>query len=780
MVKEFVLEYHSKPGILKTPNIPIFKYQKMLSEEIKEGNVTRQNLLEFLEQMLMIRIFEQMLLEIVAGIYEPLKGYKYIGSTHLSIGQEATSVGSISAINSDSYITSSHRGHCDVIAKGYNFIKSINSFELIGLLKKTEKYVQIIGEDFNEGDSRLKLEEIALKIHIYRIIAEVFGKADGYCRGLGGGMHIANLEFGHLGSNAIVGGHIGIAVGAAMSNRYQENHKQVLCLAGDGAYSNGIAHEAIGLATMSQFKNGLMKSKFGVPIIFGVVNNQYALSGQENGEITGIDYIARKATGYDLDAMHAEVVDGMNIMAVFDAIKRSSIVIKEGKGPVLLEFLTYRYKGHSLSDPLTYRNREELEIWQQKDPINSFISLLLKANFTKKQGGKINKEEIDLIKEKSYNRNTEMAVLAASSKSPAPETLLSLVISKKKYVDIPNEFKSPKIFKPIPVYKRNENGKISFRIAVREALIEEMKKDGRLLLFGEDVADYGGIFGVTNEILNIFGRDRVFNTPISESGIVGTAIGMAMTGLKPIIEIMYNDFILQAMDQIANQAAKWHYMTGGQVNIPMVIRTVIGAGRGYAGQHSQSLEAIVAHIPGLIVIAPSSPYDAKGLLKSAISEENPVIFFEHQLIYNNLGIVPEQEYSVPIGKAKIIKEGTDVTVICWSYMVSQAIEASEILESDGISTEIIDLRTLIPLDIDTIVNSIKKTGRAVVTSQEVIQNGFCAEIISQIQDNIFDWLDGPIKRLGAPNGVTPYAQNLEKLFLPDSEKLIDLIKNMLH
>ena len=284
MVKEIKIKFETKPGKLKFTSIPIFKYQKSLAQELERGNITCKKCLELLEQMLMIRAFEEMLVEIMAGIYKPLPGFSYIGPTHLSIGQEATSVGSISAIGSEDYITSSHRGHGDALSKGYNVIKSMHSNKLIAYLKENQKYILAIGEGYDEKEPREILEEKALKIHLYRMISELFGRADGYCRGVGGGMHIADFRLGHLGANAIVGGHMGIATGAATSCRYKKNGKLVLCLAGDGAYSNGIAHESMNLATMAQFKNGLMKTKFGVPIIFGIVNNGYAMSGQEAGE----------------------------------------------------------------------------------------------------------------------------------------------------------------------------------------------------------------------------------------------------------------------------------------------------------------------------------------------------------------------------------------------------------------------------------------------------------------------------------------------------------------
>lgn len=776
MVKEIRSVFECKRYNLKLKPIPVCSYQKSIDEEIKESNLTREEALELLEQMYMIRELEDMLVQIKAGLYKPLQKFSYTGPTHLSIGQEATAAGSISAIGINDYITSSHRGHGDAMAKGYNMIKSMDDGNLLKFLETREEYLEAIGENYSSSDSREVLEEKALMLHTYRMISELFGKAHGYCRGVGGGMHIADFEMGHLGANAIVGGHVPIAVGAAMSVRYKKQDSLVLCLAGDGAFSNGVVLESLNIAAMAQFKNGLMSRKFGVPIIFGIVNNQYAMSGQSAGEITGVDFLAARAAGFDNDLMHAEVVDGMDVLASRDAVKRAKEIIKKGKGPVLIEFMTYRYKGHSLSDPLTYRDRDELAQWRARDAIATFEEKLKEAKFPKDQGGKITPEDIKALNKKVYDRNSVMARYAAGADFPEDSSMLTHLFSLKTEDGVPKEFSNPKPLSLIPKYKRNGNGQINTRFAIREAIIEEMARDSRVITFGEDIADYGGAFGVTNDLLKTFGRDRVFNMSISEAGMVGAAVGMAMTGLKPIVEIMYNDFIMQALDQIGNQAAKWSYMSGGQISVPMVLRTTIGGGKGYAGQHSQSLEALVTHIPGLKVVAPASPYDFKGLLKSAIRDDNPVIFFEHQLIYNSLGVVPEEEYIIPLGKASVVREGTDITIVCWSYMVEQSLNAAKILEEDGISAEVIDIRTLVPLDIDTIAASVKKTNQVVVTAQEVAQSGFMSEIITQIQEVAFDWLDGPIQRLGAPNGIPPSAQNLEKLFLPDAEKLVRVIK----
>jgi 2-oxoisovalerate dehydrogenase E1 component len=775
MVKDLQVLINIKPDKIKLPEIPLFQYKLLLQQEINEQKISRRNCIELLEQMLMIRVFEEMIAEIVGGVYEPLPKFKYIGPTHISIGQEATSTGAVYALNMNDYITSSHRGHGDAIAKGYSVIKNMSDDLLKQMLLNKEKYLVAIGENVQGKNSREELEEKAIRVHIYRMIAELFGREDGYCRGVGGSMHIADFENGHLGANAIVGGHIGIAVGAAISNRYFNNEKIVLCLAGDGAYSNGIAAESLNIASMAQFTNGIMNKRFGVPIIFGIVNNQYAMTGQESGEITGIDYLARRAAGYNFDALHAEVVDGMDVLAVYDATKRAAGFLRSGKGPALLEYMTYRYKGHSLSDPLKYRSREELSFWQERDPIKLFTEKISKTQFPVEQGGSISQDEIKELRTKVWRRNSEMAFRAASAKDPAPETLLKHMYVMSSSENVPKQYTNPAVLKPFTGYQRNETGEISYRFACREAMLEEMARDSRIIMFGEDIAEHGGAFGVTNEILEIMGRDRVFNTSISESGIVGTAVGMAMTGLRPIAEIMYNDFILQAMDQIGNQAAKWHYMSGGQIKVPLVLRTTIGGGKGYAGQHAQSLESIVTHIPGLLVVAPSDAYDAKGLLKSAIRDDNPVIFFEHQLLYNTNGVVPEEEYTLPIGKALVKREGRDVTFASWSYMVNEAMKAASMLETNGISAEVIDLRTLVPLDIDTIILSIEKTSHLVIFSQPVEQGSYAAYIAYQVQKKAFDYLDAPIICVCAPDGVPPTSQTLEREFMPNAEKLLKAI-----
>ena len=779
MVKEIEALYTPEPRTLDLPPIPIFQYQASPQEEIDAGTVTRAVCVELLEQMYMIRYFEEMIAEIKAGAYPPLPRYTYIGPTHISIGQEATATGSIAGIAGTDYITSSHRGHGDAIAKGYRAVKQMDDAALRARLETYAPILESIDSTPAANAMRGELEEAAMRLHVYRMIAELFGKSDGYCRGVGGSMHIADFESGHLGANAIVGGHMGIAAGAGISARYRESGQVVLCLAGDGAYQNGISHEAITMATMAQFHNGLMRRAFGVPLIFAIVNNQYAMSGQSVGETTGLDYLARRGVGYHVDGLHAEVVDGMNVLAAREATLRAAELCRSGHGPVILEFMTYRFKGHSLSDPQAYRDRDEVRKWMEQDPTLTFARQLAAATFPEEQGGPITEADTKALSEHAWQRNADLAQKAAAAADPAPDTVLLHMFREPTDEPVPERFASPKPAGEVPVFERGEGGLLSYRLAVREALIEEMLRDERVVLFGEDIAEYGGAFAATTGLIGVFGRDRVFNTAICESAIIGAGVGMAMTELRPVCEIMYDDFILMTMDQTGNQAAKWCYMSGGQMSVPMVIRTPHGGGRGYAGQHSQCLESICTHMPGLIVICPSNATDAKGLLKSAIRNPNPVVFFEHQQLYGLEAPVPEEEYLVPIGRADVKREGTDVTVVSWGWPVVHALEAAGRLAEEGVSVEVVDVRTLWPLDVETLVASVRKTGRCLVTCQAVEQGSFTGEVVSQIVEKGFDYLDAPVMRLAAPNSVPPCAQSLEREFLVNPDKIAAAVRELM-
>jgi len=323
--------------------------------------------------------------------------------------------------------------------------------------------------------------------------------------------------------------------------------------------------------------------------------------------------------------------------------------------------------------------------------------------------------------------------------------------------------------------------KITYTKALNEALEEEMQRDKNVILIGEDIGIRGGAFMVTKNLYNKFGKNRVFDTPISESAIVGCSLGLAIVGMRPVAELMYIDFTFVAMDQILNQVAKTAYMSGGKISVPLVIRTQGGMGRGNAAQHSQSLEAFFYHIPGLKVVMPSNPYDAKGLLKSSIRDNSPVMFIEHKQLYNQKGDIPEKEYLVPLGKAKILKEGKDVTIITYSYMVNEVMAAAELLGENNIEAEVIDLRTIKPLDEEMIINSFKKTNRAVIVHEAHKRGGIGGDISALLTEKAFDYLDAPIIRLGGAETPIPYTPYLEKYARPRKENIfktvLDLVKS---
>jgi 2-oxoisovalerate dehydrogenase E1 component len=748
--------------VIDCGKIPAYQYKGTLKSELAAKRISKSEAVAALEDMLIIREFEEMIIKLRSGAYEACTGFDYRGPTHVSIGQEGSSVGACCGIDAADYITSTHRGHGDSIAKGCVAIRAMKSDEL----KKRVPH--------SKATSRAELLEEALEDHVFRTIAELFGKEDGYCKGRGGGMHIADFTVGHLGANAIVGGGVPISTGAAMGSRYLRDGKVTCCFAGDGAYANGVVLESLNWAAMGQFTNHLAgKHKFGLPVIFVILNNHYGMTHRSDDEVMGVEFLARRAAGFAENNMHAEVVNGMNVLAVRDAIQRAAEGCRKGKGPYLIELDTYRYYGHSLSDPRNeYRTREEEAAWKAVDPIDRFAEELVACKA-------ISSRKLESLRKKVADRNARAAKRAAESADPDPVDVIKYMYADSRADVVPEPFTKVEIVKEIPQIKR-ANGQLTYKDAIKEAMLEEMLRDKRVIFYGEDVADYGGAFKVTKGLLEAFGRDRVFNTPISEACICGSAVGAAMIGLRPIAELMYMDFTLMASDQISNQAAKWHYMSGANVKIPLVYRASVGGGKGYGGQHSQTLESVFAHIPGMYVAYPVTPHDAKGMLKSAIRDDNPVMFVESQLLYGIKGDVPEEEYLVPLGVADVKRPGKDVTLVCWGPAVLDSLKAAEALQKEsGVSVEVVDLRSLVPLDVETIVESVKKTGRCLVASQAIQIGSFAGEVIAEIMEKAFDYLDAPVARIGARNGIAPQSHILEKAFLPDAENIAAAVRELL-
>ncbi len=671
--------------------------------------------MECLRQMLDIRCFEE-------KIYELLSKNLIRGASHLYAGQEAVAVGAISALRDDDLITSTHRGHGHCYARGAVLARS----------------------------------EAERQEHLNKMMAELCGRATGYSRGRGGSMHIADVERGNLGATGIVGGNIPVATGAALSIKMRKQDRVVLCFFGEGAVNNGVFHESLNLAAIWK-----------LPVIYVLENNLYAMSVAV-GAATAVGDLSSRASAYNLAGV---AVDGQDVLAVRAASAEAIARARRGEGPTLIEARTYRWYGHSRSDARTYRTREEEAEWRKRDPIT-----LLRQKMT--EAGMLTEAEFEQIEEVARISIEKAAELAlAAPQPPASELFDGLYVPPRTTpADVARE---AQLRASLHTPAGGNIRQIAYNQAIAEALREEMLRDPNVFVMGEDIGIYGGAYGATKGLLEEFGPERVRETPISEASVCGAGIGAAMVGMRPVVEIMYVDFTLLAADQIANQGAKNRYMFGGKTIVPVVIRTEGGAGRGIAAQHSQSLEAIWVHMPGIYVVMPATPYDAKGLLKAAIRDDNPIMFIEHKMLYGTKGPVPEEDYVIPLGVADVKREGTHVSVITYSRMVLHALAAAEKLAAEGISVEVIDLRTLTPLDVDAIVNSIEKTGRVVVAYEGYRTNGFGAELVALINEKCFDALDAPMVRVAAADVPVPMAESLESVAIPGVDAVVAGIRQAL-
>jgi pyruvate/2-oxoglutarate/acetoin dehydrogenase E1 component/TPP-dependent pyruvate/acetoin dehydrogenase alpha subunit len=636
------------------------------------------------------------------------------GASHLYAGQEAVAVGAVAALEDNDLITSTHRGHGHAHAHGDRYAKTL--------------------EDKQE--------------HYNKMMAEVLGKSGGYCKGKGGSMHIADVEHGNLGATGIVGGNLPVAVGAALTQKLQDTDRVVVCFFGDGAANEGTFHESLNMA-----------STWDLPVIFVCENNLYGMSVPWP-KVTKLPDVASRASAYGIPGV---VVDGMDILAVRGVVAKAVERARHGEGPTLIEAKTYRYYGHSHSDPRTYRTREEEAEWKKRDPI-----VVLKESLESIKW--LDEAEFEAMETAVEEKLDKAMEFSNASPEPKAEDVNTDVYAPSKFT--PADFQTDRRLRERVQKEAASIRQISYAQALQEAMREEMKRDPTVFIMGEDVGLYGGAYGATRDLFREFGQWRVLDTPISEATIGGAAVGAAMTGMRPVAEIMYVDFTPLAMDQIANQGAKNRYMFGGKTSIPMVIRTEGGAGRAIAAHHSQSLESLWTHFPGIYVVMPSTPYDAKGLLKAAIRDDNPVMFIEHKMLYKEKGPVPEEEYIIPFGVADTKRTGKDVTLVTYSRMVLRALSAAEELAKEAIDVEVIDLRTLNPLDIQTIVSSVKKTGRLVCVSEAYENTSFINEIMAQVNEHAFDWLDAPMIRVGAANVPVPRAEILEDQAIPNENRIM--------
>eukprot|EP00899_Mesostigma_viride_P017020 jgi/Mesvir1/25319/Mv20385-RA.1 len=533
------------------------------------------------------------------------------------------------------------------------------------------------------------------------VMAELTGRASGCSKGKGGSMHMFDIPGKFYGGHGIVGAQVPIGTGLAFAEKYNNTKNICYTFLGDGAVNQGQVYEAFNMASLWK-----------LPVVYVIENNEYSM-GTAVKRSTSMVELYKKGESFGIAGIQ---VNGMDVDAVYNAAVFASDYARSGAGPIIVEVKTYRFRGHSMSDPAKYRTKEEVEQYKGRDPLADVRNIIVDNKY-------------------------------------ASEEDLKTIEKKGAYM-----------------------AEITVREALQLAMKEEMQRDERVFILGEEVAEYQGAYKITQGLLQEFGPKRVIDSPISEHGFTGLAIGAAFGGLRPIVEFMTFNFAMQAFDQIVNSAAKTNYMSGGQLGCPIVFRGPNGAAARVAAQHSQNFAAVYSHIPGLKVIAPYSAEDAKGLLISAIRDDNPVIFLENEIMYGRSFEIPDVIEPIPIGKARIVKEGGDVTILAFSLQVGMAIEAANILAEENIDAEIIDLRTIKPLDIETILESVRKTNRLISVEEGWFFAGIGATISSIVIREAFDYLDAAPEVVSGKDVPLPYAENLEKMSLPTVEEIIAAAK----
>ena len=780
-------------GEVKLSSIPVNVYDKTIKQELDAKNFTVDDLKRIYRDMAVIREFETMLhLVKTTGAYNGIE-YNNPGPAHLSAGQEAAAVGMAYTLTVDDYIFGSHRSHGEILAKGLRTIEQMGDKELAKIMDDfwDGATVNVVKKGF-KGNTK----ELGTRFLLYGALAEIFARETGFNKGLGGSMHTFFIPFGVYPNNAIVGGSGSIAVGAALYKKVNRKKGLVIANLGDASMACGPVWEGLSFAAMDQFTQlweGEMKG--GLPFILNIMNNQYGMGGQTCGETMGYEVAARIGAGINPQQMHAERVDGYSPLAVIDAYRRKRGVIDRKEGPVLLDVLTYRYSGHSPSDASSYRTKEEVEAWEANDCIVLYGKELVKA-------GVASQADLDKIWQEVKDVMFETFKLAIDDElSPRmdldknPELLGEMMFSNKsvdsfsdakpdvnhpmaenprvKQIAGKERFVTDKEGKPVSKMKQYQ-----LRDGVFEAIIDRFYKDASLVAYGEENRDWGGAFAVYRGLTEALPYHRLFNAPIAEAAIVGTAIGYAMCGGRVIPEIMYCDFLGRCGDEVFNQLPKWQAMSGNILKMPIVLRVSVGSK--YGAQHSQDWTSLAAHIPGLKVVFPVTPYDAKGLMNTALQGSDPVVFFESQRIYEigeqfHQGGVPEGYYEIPIGEPDIKRPGKDITILTIGATLYRALDAAKELEEKyGMSAEVIDARSLVPFNYQPVLESLKKTGRIVISSDASARGSFLNDLARNITELGFDYLDAPPVVVGSRNWITP-AYELEDAFFPQPDWIIDAI-----
>lgn len=777
-----------RSSVVAGREIPVNAYRSNPAREAQTFG--RDGLVRIYRDMVYIREFETMLDRIKReGAYQGIT-YDHLGPAHLSIGQEAAAVGQSYHLQAHDYIFGSHRSHGEILAKSLSAIAKLPEGNLIGVMEKhmDGRTLRVV-ESFSRGDTK----ELAVDFIMYGTLAEIFGRETGFNKGMGGSMHAFFSPFGVMPNNAIVGGSADIAVGSALFKRINRKPGLVVANIGDAAMGCGPVWEAFIFAAMDQYRT-LWNSELGgnPPIIFNFMNNFYGMGGQPQGETMGFGVLARVGTGVNPEAMHAERIDGYNPLAVADAVARKRAVLESGRGPALLDTVTYRFSGHSPSDASAYRDRSEIDLWRQQDGLYRYGEYLMENRHA-------DQSLLDDFQTSITERLTRVLAAAVSEEvSPRICTrndgIGNLMFSNetrermdegKPEVQIPLEESRLSQTQAKQRFGRDEQGgklsglrAVTYAEALFEAMIHRFYEDPTMIAYGEENRDWGGAFGVYRGLTECLPYHRLFNAPISEGAIVGTAVGYALSGGRVVAELMYCDFMGRAGDEIFNQMAKWQAMSAGVLQMPLVLRVSVGAK--YGAQHSQDWSAMVAHVPGLKVMFPATAYDAKGMLNLALRGTDPVVFFESQRLYTETetleaGGVPVDYYEVEPGEPAVRRVGNDLTLITVGATLYRALEAATVLAKEhGLEAEVIDLRFLNPLNYEKIIVSVRKTGRVVLASDACERGSFLHTVASNISQLAFDDLDAPVTVVGARNWITPPAE-MEAAFFPQKEWIIDTI-----
>ncbi|MBI2425894.1 MAG: dehydrogenase [Candidatus Hydrogenedentes bacterium] len=781
--------------------IKVNQYSKTLKDELKgKGPITPARAMRIYRDMVIIREFETMLDRIKkTQVYEGIN-YMHAGPAHLSIGQEAAAVGQSVHLNVSDHLFGSHRSHGEVIAKGLRAVEDLQGKPLQALMEgyfggeilKTveshEKNFSPLKAGAKDALKTTEAEELGIDFLLYGLLAEIFGKEPGFNKGMGGSMHVFFTPFGVYPNNALVGGSADIATGAALYKKVRGAEGIAIANIGDASLGCGPVWEAMGFASMAQF-NTLWEDSHrgGMPIIFNFMNNFYGMGGQPIGETMGIERIARAGSGINPDSMHAECVDANNPLSVADAYARKTAILKEGRGPVLLELQCYRQTGHSPSDQSSYREREEIDLWRSVDPLLEFGRQLVDAGLA---------TESTLAEVQAYaTRKVSKACKLAADETICTRMVLTphQGVSQMMWSSEIEDFSKTQVLTEGVLLKEEENPRVlaiakksrkgidengavikgnkavTYGEAIFEAVLHHFYRDPSLVAYGEENRDWGGAFAVYQGLTEALPHYRLFNSPISEGAIVGTAVGYALEGGRALVELMYCDFLGRAGDEVFNQMAKWQAMSGGYCKLPVILRVSVGSK--YGAQHSQDWTALCAHIPGLKVVFPATPYDAKGMMATALSGSDPVVFFESQRLYSGQTEVfhpdgvPADYYRVPIGEPRIVKEGKDLTILTFGATLYRAHEAALELESKyGVSVELIDGRSLVPFNYDVLYQSVKKTGKLILGSDACERGSYLHTIASNITQMAFDHLDAPPAIVAAHNWIVPPAEKEEDFF----------------